>query len=204
MIMLRRRLVSVVLTMAIVGLSACSKPPQAVIDQAQTALAEAGGAEAATYAEPEWEAAQVAMNSAMAEVEAQNVKFALIRSYKRAEELLAAAQQAAEVAGQAAVTNKEEMRRQVGAAIAAIESELIEAGGHLEALENCRRRPKGFAADLELLRGNVDGLLSDLDGVETAAESERYFEANTMAQGLQSQVDAVVADLQSARSKLGC
>ena len=92
----RRALVSLILVVAVFGIVACAKLPQAEIDQAEVALAGAGDAEAAVYAQTEWEGAQQAMNAAKAEVERQNAKFVLVRSYKKAEALLADAKTSAE------------------------------------------------------------------------------------------------------------
>jgi hypothetical protein len=86
-------MVAVGLVLAMIGLAACAKPPQATIDQAKAALDAAGQSEAATYAAQAWDTAQQSMNAANAEIEAQAQKFALFRSYKKANELLAIAQQ---------------------------------------------------------------------------------------------------------------
>ena len=204
MIEIRRVLLSLVLAVAVFGIFACARVPQGEIDQADVALAAAGDAEAAIYAQSEWEAAQASMNAARAEVEAQNAKFALVRSYKKAQELLATARDAADEAERAAIDGKEAMRLQVEDAVAAIEGGLNEASEHLHALQSCRKRPKGFAADLDMLRGATEGLVVQLGAVTSAADAENYSEAVTMSRELQGQVDALLADLQSARTKLGC
>jgi hypothetical protein len=204
--MLEKRLVlvSLCLAVAIFGIVGCAKLPQAEIDGAEVALAVAGEAEAAVYAQNEWEGAQQAMNAAKAEVERQNAKFALVRSYTKAEGLLAEAKKSADAAQQAAIAGKEAMRVQVENSVAAITSALSKASEDLNALQSCRRRPKGFATDLEMLRGNTEGLETQLGAVTAAAEAEKYKEAETMAQELQGQVDALLADLGNARAKLGC
>ena len=85
----RRVLVVVGVVLSLVGLAACAKPPQSAIDQAKAAMASASQAEAAAYAADSWATAQQSMNTAMAEIEAQQAKFAPLRSYKKASELLA-------------------------------------------------------------------------------------------------------------------
>lgn len=204
MSMSRRVGVAIVVALMVVGLSACAKPPQEAIDQAQAALTAAGQSEAATYAPEAWDASQQAVNAAMAEVEAQNAKFALTRSYKKAAELLTAAQQAAVTAKDTAVANKEQMRLEVEGAIASIEEKLVAADGMLESLATCRRRPKGFAADLEIMRGNVDGLRAQLADVQAKAAEGVYIEAKSMAEGLLSGLDAAVMDMENVKAKLGC
>ena len=201
----RRRVILAVSLMFGVGtLAACAKPPQAAIDQAEAAIKTASEAEAPTYAGDAWDTARESMNAATAEIEAQNAKFALTRSYKKAEALLATAQQDAEAAQQAAVERKDLAKAELKQSVAEIEASFARADETLQKLATCPRRPKGFASDLELMRGNVDGLRDQLSDVQAAAADEQYLEANTLAQELLDQVDLVVADLEDARAKIGC
>ncbi len=73
---------------ALALLAACAQAPQPQIDAANSALEAARAAEAADYAPEAWTLAQDALNSAMNEVTAQNEKFALLRSYDQATQLL--------------------------------------------------------------------------------------------------------------------
>jgi len=200
----RRVLVGIAVALAVVGLSACAKAPQDAINQAKAALDAAATAEAATYAPQAWESAQQALNAATAEVEAQNAKFALTRSYKKASELLTTAQQAATAAQDEAASAKEQMRVAVEGAIATIEENLATADGLLESLAKCRRRPKGFAGDLEIMQGNVDGLRAQLGDVQAKAAEGNYFAANSMAEGLIEGLNAAVGDMENVKAKLGC
>ena len=76
-------------------LAGCAQAPQPAIDSANSALEAARTAEAAEYAPEAWTLAQDSLNSAMNEVTAQNEKFALLRSYDQASQLLDKATQAA-------------------------------------------------------------------------------------------------------------
>jgi chromosome segregation ATPase len=192
------------IVLSVIAIAACAKPPQQAIDQANAAVSSAAQAEAATYAADEWAAAQQSMNNAMAEIEAQQAKFAPLRSYKSADELLTKAQQDAAAAQAAAVEAKAAARAEVEQAIAGIEASFAQADQALQALETCRRRPKGFASDLEIMRGNVDGLRAQLADVQAAAADEQFLEAKTLASELQQQVGTVVTDLENAKTKLGC
>ena len=200
----RRVMVAVILVLGVVGLVACAKPPQAAIDAANSELAAARNAEASSYAPEAWETAQNSMNAAQAEIEAQQAKFAPLRSYKKANELLAAAEQDAEAAGSAAIEAKAAARAEVEQAIATIEADLATADELLAALTNCRRRPKGFASDLEILRGNVDGLRAQVSGVQSTVDEGQLLEAKVMANELSQQIAVVVNDLENAKAKLGC
>jgi uncharacterized protein YhaN len=200
----QRVLVGLTVVLAVVGLSACAKAPQEAIDQVQAAIAAAEQAEAPTYAPEAWETAQQALNQATAEIEAQNAKFALTRSYKQASEMLAKAQQSAADAQDQAIANKEQMRLEVEGAIASIEENLAAADGLLESLATCRRRPKGFASDLEMMRGNVDGLRAQLADVQAKAAEESFAEAKSMAGGLLEGLNAAVSDMENVKAKIGC
>jgi chromosome segregation ATPase len=200
----QRVLVGLTVVLAVVGLSACAKAPQEAIDQVQAAIAAAEQAEAPTYAPEAWETAQQAFNQATAEIEAQNAKFALTRSYKQASEMLAKAQQSAADAQDQAIANKEQMRLEVEGAIASIEENLAAADGLLESLATCRRRPKGFAGDLEMMRGNVDGLRAQLADVQAKAAEESFAEAKSMADGLLEGLNAAVSDMENVKAKIGC
>lgn len=199
-----RRVVTGALMVAVLGLTACAKVPQPAIDQASEALAAAGRAEAATYAAAEWDAAQQAMNAAVAEIEVQKAKFALLRSYGKAGELLAAAQQAAVAAQQAGIDGKERRRAEIENSIAAIDASLAQAQQLLADLASCGKRPKGFAADLALLQGKVEALALELGELRSSADAESFVEAGSMAESLGSEVETVVADLESAKLTLGC
>jgi chromosome segregation ATPase len=200
----QRVLVGLTVVLAVVGLSACAKAPQEAIDQVQAAIAAAEQAEAPTYAPEAWETAQQALNQATAEIEAQNAKFALTRSYKQASEMLAKAQQSAADAQDQAIANKEQMRLEVEGAIASIEENLAAADGLLESLATCRRRPKGFAGDLEMMRGNIDGLRTQLADVQAKAAEESFAEAKSMAGGLLEGLNAAVSDMENVKAKIGC
>jgi hypothetical protein len=200
----QRVLVGLTVVLAVAGLSACAKAPQEAINQVQAEIAAAEQAEAPTYAPEAWETAQQALNQATAEIEAQNAKFALTRSYKQASELLATAQQSAEAAQDQAIANKERMRLVTEAAVTVIEERLATADGLLESLATCRRRPKGFASDLEMMRGNVDGLRVQLADVQAKAAEESFAEAKSMADSLLESLDAAVRDMESVKVKIKC
>ena len=55
-----------------------------------------------------------------------------------------------------------------------------------------------------MLKGNTEGLKTQLGEVSAAAAADKYKEADTMAQELKGNVDALLTDLQGARTKLGC
>ncbi len=191
---------------AVVALLAagCAKPPQVEIDATKAALTAAETAEAKTYATDAWNTAQQSLNAANAEVEAQNAKFALFRSYTKAKELLAKAKMDAEMAQREGVAGKEKARNEAQAAVDAVKASLTNAETLLTDLAACKRKPKGFAKDLEQLQGSLQGLKDVLPGIESAFAQEDFFGAKSQAQSLDQQVGTLVTDLTNAKTKINC
>ena len=203
--MSRKTMVMMGMVLLVFGaLVGCAKPPQQSIDQAQAALNQAQQVQASDYAPDAWSQAQQSMNAAMAEVEAQKAKFAPLRSYKNATRLIQTAQEEAAQAEQAAVAGKQQAKSDAEGAMAGAQASLDQAQQLLDEMSKCRRRPKGFASDLQLLRGNVDGLAQQMTDVQSAMSGESYLEAKSLADERKGQVDTVVKDLESAKAKIGC
>lgn len=182
----------------------CAKPPQQDLDSTNAALNEATSAEAATYAPDEYARAQEAMNAVNAELEAQNAKFALIRSYGKTKELVAAANQAAADAKAAAVTGKETARADAQASIDAAKASLTAAQTAMTELEGCRRKPKGFSKDMEMMKATWDGYNAQVAELDAAYGREDYKGAKAQADSLKAQADTLVTDLQAAKEKIKC
>lgn len=197
-------LVMIMALAATLSLTACAKPPQVEIDGAAAALAQAETAEAATYAAAELEQAREAQRAATAEIEAQGQKFALTRSYDHALELLKAANDAAIAAEQAAVAGRAQAQADAEAAVVAINDSLATVDADLAALTACKRKPKGFAQDLELLNGRAEALRGQVPEIQTAIDGARFLPAIEMATALQNEITALSTDLSGARTKLGC
>ncbi|HNX51552.1 MAG TPA: hypothetical protein PKL08_15390, partial [Thermoanaerobaculaceae bacterium] len=144
-----------VLVVAVLAVG-CAKPPQQEIDAAKAALAAVEQAEAPKYAAGEWDKAQQAMNAVNAELEAQQAKFALFRSYTKAKQLIADATNAANAAKDAAIAGKEKAKNEAQAAIDAVKGAVTSTQELLAALDKCRRKPKDMKKDLEMMKGNLD------------------------------------------------
>jgi len=193
--------VGAVTVLALVG---CAKPPQSEIEAVNTAIENAEIAEAGTYAPDQLEAAFEVQRKAMAEVEAQNARFALTRSYEKATTLLKDAGVAADAARAAAVGNREAAIAEANRAIKALNDQMATANEDIAALASCRRKPKGFVQDLELMHGRIEALSGQLAEVEAEIEAERYLNAIELSKATEPELAAVATDLASARSKLGC
>jgi len=194
---------ALVVVLAIVA-AACAKPPTVELDAAKAALAAARSAEAATYAESALNTADTAMAAVETELKAQEAKFALFRSYKKTKELITAATAAAKQAEEAAVAGKRKAYEEATAARDAAQASLTSVQGMLTQLEACKRKPKGFSKDMELLRGAADGLAASFPEIDEAVNGERYFQAKTQAETVKTQLDQLLADLEQAKTKIGC
>jgi chromosome segregation ATPase len=192
-----------VLVVAILAVG-CAKPPQQELDAMKAAMQAAEQAEAPKYAPAEWDKAQQAVNAANAEVEAQNAKFALFRSYTKAKQLIADATAAANAAKEAGIAGKEKAKNEARAAIDAAKAALTQAQEALAALEKCKRKPKDLKKDLDMQKGNLDGLANQVNGLEDAFNREDYFGAKAQAESLKGQIDNIANELANAKTKIRC
>jgi hypothetical protein len=200
----RRVVPVVVLILAPLFAAGCAKPPQEAIDQTRTSFEAARESDAGQWAEAEWEAAQTAMAAVDAELEKQSAKMSITRSFKDTERLLGEASAKVEAAATTATANREEARRSAQADLDATRQALASARTLTEELGACPRKPKGFAADMELMTGSLSSLEQDLAGVESTMESEDYRGVSTDALALKAQIDTLITDMQAAKTKIGC
>jgi len=191
-------------TLTLALAAGCAKPPQQEIDAAKAAMTAAEQAEAPKYAADEWNAAQQAMNAVTAELEAQQNKFALFRSYTKTKELIAAANTAAAAAKDAGVAGKEAAKNAADEALAAAKASLESATNMMTTLAACRRKPKDFKKDMEAMQATLDGYSAQVAGIESAIGSEDYFGARSQAESLKGQVDTLVSDMEGAKAKIKC
>ena len=182
----------------------CAKPPQQELDQSRAAMAAAEQAEAPKYAPDAWDKAQRAMNAVNAELEAQNAKFALFRSYTKAKQLVADATAAANEAKDAAVAGKEKAKNEAQAAIDGVKTSIENAQMLMADLEKCRRKPKDFRKDLEAMKGQLDEYANQVNDIQNAFDSEDFLGAKSQADSLKGQVDQMAEELQNAKTKLRC
>jgi len=193
-----------VAALTLVVAAGCAKPPQQEIDALKAAMTAAEQAEAPKYAADAWSGAQQAMNAVNAEVEAQANKFALFRSYTKTKELIAAANQSAEAAQQAGVAGKEAAMNAANEALAGAQASLEAATTAMAELGACRRKPKDFKKDMEMMQATLDGYAAQVAGIESAVAAEDFFGARSQAESLKASVDTLVSDMQGAKEKIKC
>ncbi len=185
-------------------LTGCAKPPVEAIEKARTGLTSLDAVEASVYAPDALAKARQAIEAVDAEVAVQEAKFALVRSYEKTNQLIAAAEQEAQAANAEAVAGKERARAAAETAIAGLQTSLDQARTLLTELAACPRKPKGFKEDMELLQGSMAALELLLPEAQQALSADRLFDAEAKATAAQSQVATLITDLEGAKTKIKC
>ena len=198
--------VGVLLLFAAVLAVGCAKPPQQEIDAAKAALTAAEQSEAPKYAAEAWDKAQQGMNAVNAELEAQQAKFALFRSYTKAKQLIADAQNAANAAKDAGIAGKEKAKNEAKAAIDAATAALTSASDLFATVEKCPRakRAKEVKKDLETVKGNLEGMKTQAADLAAKFSKEDFFGAKAAADTLKGAVAPIAADLEGIKTKFKC
>lgn len=175
----------------VVWTAGCSQPPTAEIEAA-TAKVQAAGAEGTTYAPDAYKAAQEAIAQLDAEVEAQNQKFAVTRSYARVSELAAAAGTAADRLQQAVNAEKERLRAEASRTAADAKSALGNATASLD---------KVPATDAEAIKADVAAAEKSLGEVDALLAAGRLKEAQEKAAAARqsvTQIGIVIQETETA------
>lgn len=135
----------------------CAKAPQQDLDAAKAALEAAQAVEADRYAQDEMFAAKDSLDAAVAEIEKQNAKFALVRRYGKAKSLLLTTTNMANIAKDAAIANKEKVRLET-------ESLIMETEAAIAATkELLKKAPRGKGEQMA-----VTAIKTDLEAVESS------------------------------------
>lgn len=195
--MTRNRMM-ILLFVAAVVLAGCAKPPQMDIDAAKAAL-DASRASAAEYAASSLSAAEDAMNQLNAELKAQEDKFALFRNYDKAKELSAAAKAAAEKAAADAEAAKEAVRAETISLLESAKTSLTEVTEMIAKAP----RGKGSAADLTVLKADVDAAAATFAEIETALAEGRYLDAQAKARAANDTIARVRSEIEQAMQLAG-
>lgn len=185
-------------------LVACAKPPQVEIDAAKGALASVEAAEAATYAPEALAEVSQAVAAADAEVAAQAEKLAFLRNYDTAKQLALDAAAKAETAKQAAIDAKAAAKAAAEAAVQATNDALANAQALLASLDECKKKPKDFASQVELLKGSLDGLAARVAELPNHLTSEKFSAASEQAAALAGEIATYATDIEAVKAKISC
>jgi hypothetical protein len=171
--------------------SACSKMPADRMESARLAVQNARQAEGVEYAPEATAAAEKALADMEEETRIQNEKFAMIRSYGRANALAGVAESTGTAAAALAGEGKAKAREDAMAAIEGVKVSLEETRQLLaQAVTG-----KGTEADIEEMRGSLDDVESLLQEIDGDIAGEKYLAARR-------KVDMAVASLNSIQGAL--
>jgi len=193
----KKAMVFSLVMLALAAVIGCAKLPQEAVDAAKAALDAAKSAEADRYAADLFTAAQDTLDAAMAEIETQNGKFALTRSYGTAQKLLAAATNAANAATEAAAANK-----------AKVQAEAQQLLGDAQAAVNAskellRRAPRGkdTRAAIEAMQSDMAAIETSLAEANTAMTGGDYLTARDKASAAMANANSIADEVKAAMQK---
>ncbi len=178
-----------------VVMSGCSKVPQAEIDAANTAIANAKAAGADVYASENFIALKDSMNNVMINIESQKSKF--FKSFSDEKELLAGISSYAAEVEKEAEMKKEELKVNIQKTLSEI-STLI-ASNHSLVLE----APKGKegTSALQAIKSEISALESAVNEVVTLNDNGEYMSAMDKASAIKEKATALQEELSGVIAK---
>jgi hypothetical protein len=192
---MKTRLWSVcVLVLGLAFFIGCAKPPTTAIDAARQAIEAAKTAQAAEYAQRSLSNAETAYSTLEAELKAQEGKFALFRSYKKATEMATAAKAAGDQAVADANAAKEQARKESEALIGQVKTAIEEAKTMLASAP----RGKGSQMDIKALEADLAAVETSLAEVETTYASGAYLRCKAKAQATMQSVNNIKSTITTA------
>ena len=196
--MRNKSVVTGLLVLTVLGMAACSKPPEQAMQAGSAALEEAKSAGAETYAPDALQKAQDALNRADAEKKAQDEKFVLFRSYKSSEEMYNQAKAELDAATQAAAAGKEQARAEATTAVDDAKAALAAANDALGKAP----KSKDTKADLELWANDLGTYATTVTEAETAMAAEDYLGAKAKAESVTAKAGEITTSIEAAIEKV--
>ncbi len=186
-----------VVVFAMTLMMGCAKVPQQELDAAKAALDAAKAVEADRYAPELYNAVKDSLNAINAEVEKQNSKFALFRSYSKAKTMLAAALSAANTAKDTAVANKEKVKAEATDLLAKIGPAMDDVK---KLMKKAPRGKEGKAA-LEAMNAELTAVEASVGEANTAMTNGDFLTARDKVQASLQKVASINEELQQAIAK---
>ncbi len=175
----------------------CASAPSEQLTAAQEMLTQAQTAQADLYVADLYQAAQDSLAAAQTEIEAQNAKFALTRSYDRAEALLAFVSQTATTATEQVAERKQTMQAETETLIAQAQETLT----NVQAL--MAKAPRGKEGNMALVSISEDRgtAQSTLQEAIMALQNGDVANAHSLAQTASDKANSLVQELEAAIAK---
>lgn len=187
-------LVALALAVFVVG---CGSAPQTELKTSEDALAGAQTAEAEQYAPASYQAALDSLNAAKLEIQKQDSKFSLFRSYGHSKELLTSAQKLAEKAVSDAQTAKEQMRVEDSLLIVQVDGLYTSAQAAVAAAP----KGKGTKADIELIKADLGSVEQAISAAKADYDAGKYLAVKSKLEASTTQLNRIVTDVAAAKAK---
>lgn len=187
---------------ACVLIAGCAKAPQHEITVAKAALESAKTANAPVFAAEQFNAAQAMVNSALADIKAQNAKPPFSRNYDKAKKMLLNGTTTAEAAKNAVEANKAKMVEETKALLAKAQTAVAEAKKIVAVL--IKKKNKDAAALKTKLEAAAAALPADLSKVadnDLIATQDAIKNAIATAESVKASVEQPKAAKPAAAAK---
>lgn len=175
----------------------CAEAPKQDIDAAQQAVQDFKASDEARYAADQVRALQDSLDAAMAEVQQQDSKFALMRNYDRAQGMLQGILTMVNGAKEAAATNKQAAMAEADTLMKQLQAGLETAKG---LMKKAPRGKEGRAA-LEMIQSDVTALETAAADASAAFTSGDYLNARDKAQAAVTKINSIIEELNTAIGK---
>ncbi len=194
------RVSSALVALALLGFAAgCSESPVKETENSNAALESARLAEADLYAPDLYKEAMDSLNAAKVEVQNQDSKFSLFRSYDRSKEMLAAAEKLSLQAQAESEAEKERVRLLDSVMIAEIEMMVAQTR---EALAKAPKA-KGSRADIKVLQADLEAAAASMTEITADYTAGKYKVAEAKLEAIKNQVSTVKSQIDAALAKVG-
>lgn len=177
-------------------LAACGKQPVEEINASKAAVEAAAGEGAAKYVADDYKKVNDELSAALAEVKVQDEKW--FKNYDKAKQLLATAKTDAEALKAKTVAEKERLKNQAIADLAAAQASVADAKTQVGSAP----RGKGTAADIEAMKADVAGLEAALAEIQPLIDSGEYVAASEKAAAINGKSAEIAAEVAAVKAKL--
>ncbi|AMV72452.1 hypothetical protein JCM30471_09670 [Desulfuromonas carbonis] len=177
-------------------LTACGKQPVEEINSTRSAIDAAVSEGAEKYTADDLKAVNDKLAVVMDEIKVQDGK--LFKNYDKAKQMLTALKVDADSLKAKVITVKEEQRAAAVAALDSASSSITEA----EALLASAPQGKGSAADIAMMKGDLQGLQTALGEVQPLIDSGDYAAASERAASIQEKAGTIAAEVRAAQERL--
>jgi len=192
-----KRVSLVLVALALLAIAGCSKPPEAEMQAAQTAIDAARTAEAEQYVPDVFRVSSDTLNAANAAKQEQDSKFALFRSYGKSKEMFIRAKALADNAATEAAAEKERVRVQVEGLITQAQAAINSASAALAKAP----KGKGNKAEIELIKNDLAGLGAQFEEAKNNYTAGKYLVARSKVEAVTQKANSIINEIGMAAAK---